>query len=165
MPCSSPQPTLPASPLLQSFTLNQLLGVGCEEGFGVGHTRLTQTKGVWMWGEPVPVQLPNGETTHVSWGGWRVGRGSKPCRAAVPAGQGEPLAHTAGQLWGSMRLPVCSPASLGSLFAPLENIHVAAAHTLLLLRPWLPSCCTPSPMLDTPCALLPAAAVHRHRGL
>jgi hypothetical protein len=28
----------------KSFTLNQLLGVGCDEGFGVGHTRNTQTK-------------------------------------------------------------------------------------------------------------------------
>jgi len=28
----------------KSFTLNQLLGVGCNEGFGVGHTRNTQTK-------------------------------------------------------------------------------------------------------------------------
>ena len=54
----------PATPL-QSFTLNQLMGVGCDEGFGVGHTRLTQTKGVWLWGEPVPVTLPNGETTNV----------------------------------------------------------------------------------------------------
>ncbi|KAI3428317.1 hypothetical protein D9Q98_006697 [Chlorella vulgaris] len=49
----------------KSFTLNQLMGVGCDEGFGVGHTRLTQTKGVWLWGEPVPVQLPNGETTNL----------------------------------------------------------------------------------------------------
>ncbi len=23
-----------------------------DEGFGVGHTRSTQTKGVWVWGEP-----------------------------------------------------------------------------------------------------------------
>ncbi|CAL8460728.1 g259 [Coccomyxa elongata] len=36
----------------KSFLLNQLLGVGCDEGFGVGHTRSTQTKGVWVWGEP-----------------------------------------------------------------------------------------------------------------
>ena len=36
----------------KSFLLNQLLGVGCEEGFGVGHTRDTQTKGVWIWGAP-----------------------------------------------------------------------------------------------------------------
>lgn len=39
----------------KSFLLNQLLGVGCDEGFGVGHTRNTQTKGVWFWGSPVPV--------------------------------------------------------------------------------------------------------------
>ena len=36
----------------KSFLLNQLLGVGCDEGFGVGHTRDTQTKGVWIWGAP-----------------------------------------------------------------------------------------------------------------
>ncbi|KAK9810109.1 hypothetical protein WJX72_005008 [[Myrmecia] bisecta] len=38
----------------KSFLLNQLLGIGCEVGFGVGHTRSTQTKGVWIWGEPQP---------------------------------------------------------------------------------------------------------------
>lgn len=37
----------------KSFLLNQLLGVGCDRGFGVGHTRATQTRGVWMWSEPV----------------------------------------------------------------------------------------------------------------
>jgi hypothetical protein len=49
----------------KSFTLNQLLGVGCDEGFGVGHTRNTQTKGVWVWGEPIPVQSPDGETINI----------------------------------------------------------------------------------------------------
>ena len=29
----------------KSFTLNQLLGVPCDGGFGVGHQRDTQTKG------------------------------------------------------------------------------------------------------------------------
>ena len=37
----------------KSFLLNQLLGVGCTAGFGVGHTRATQTRGVWMWSAPV----------------------------------------------------------------------------------------------------------------
>ena len=50
----------------KSFTLNQLLGVGCDEGFGVGHTRNTQTKGVWVWGEPVPTVTPDGEKINVS---------------------------------------------------------------------------------------------------
>lgn len=27
------------------------------EGFGVGHTRSTQTKGVWVWGEPQKLRL------------------------------------------------------------------------------------------------------------
>ena len=36
----------------KSFLLNQLLGVPCDAGFGVGHTRKTETKGVWMWSEP-----------------------------------------------------------------------------------------------------------------
>ncbi|GBF97040.1 hypothetical protein Rsub_09513 [Raphidocelis subcapitata] len=35
----------------KSFLLNQLLGVSCGVGFGVGHTRDTQTKGIWLWGE------------------------------------------------------------------------------------------------------------------
>lgn len=41
----------------KSFLLNQLLGVGCKEGFGVGHQRHAQTKGIWMWSEP---QIVNG---------------------------------------------------------------------------------------------------------
>jgi hypothetical protein len=49
----------------KSFTLNQLLGVGCDEGFGVGHTRNTQTKGVWVWGQPIPVKSPTGETINI----------------------------------------------------------------------------------------------------
>lgn len=36
-----------------------------DEGFGVGHTRVTQTKGVWMWGEPTPVNV-GGRTVNVS---------------------------------------------------------------------------------------------------
>ena len=32
----------------------------------MGHSRLTQTKGIWVWGEPVPVTLPGGGTTNVS---------------------------------------------------------------------------------------------------
>ncbi|KAG2485718.1 hypothetical protein HYH03_015602 [Edaphochlamys debaryana] len=38
----------------KSFTLNQLLGVPCDKGFGVGHTRSTETKGIWLWGTPLP---------------------------------------------------------------------------------------------------------------
>ncbi len=37
----------------KSFTLNQLMEVPCDEGFGVGHSRHTQTKGIWVWGEPL----------------------------------------------------------------------------------------------------------------
>ncbi|GIL50375.1 hypothetical protein Vafri_6610 [Volvox africanus] len=37
----------------KSFTLNQLLGLPCNQGFGVGHTRTTETKGIWLWGKPV----------------------------------------------------------------------------------------------------------------
>eukprot|EP00882_Tetradesmus_deserticola_P022407 GHRQ01024311.1.p1 GENE.GHRQ01024311.1~~GHRQ01024311.1.p1 ORF type:complete len:488 (+),score=152.10 GHRQ01024311.1:293-1756(+) len=36
----------------KSFSLNQLLGVPCNVGFGVGHTRETETKGIWVWGQP-----------------------------------------------------------------------------------------------------------------
>lgn len=49
----------------KSFTLNQLLSVGCTEGFGVGHERVTQTKGVWFWGDPVPVKMEDGSTLNV----------------------------------------------------------------------------------------------------
>lgn len=36
----------------KSFLLNQLLHLPCDAGFGVGHQREAQTKGVWVWGEP-----------------------------------------------------------------------------------------------------------------
>ena len=64
--CAAGQPACPPAP-------------PTDEGFGVGHTRLTQTKGVWMWGEPTEVTLPDGTTTNVRracacW--WRQSRGT-----------------------------------------------------------------------------------------
>lgn len=44
----------------KSFLLNQLLSVPCDTGFGVGHTRATQTKGIWVWGAPLARPLPDG---------------------------------------------------------------------------------------------------------
>ncbi|GMH33914.1 hypothetical protein BSKO_01748 [Bryopsis sp. KO-2023] len=44
----------------KSFLLDQLLNVSCNEGFGVGHTRNTQTKGVWVWSEPTTVSTSQG---------------------------------------------------------------------------------------------------------
>lgn len=35
--------------------------LAADEGFGVGHTRKTQTKGVWMWGEPLLVERGPGQ--------------------------------------------------------------------------------------------------------
>ena len=51
----------------KSFLLNQLLSVPCDEGFGVGHTRKTETKGVWAWSEPtmVPSSAPGNPPTSV----------------------------------------------------------------------------------------------------
>ncbi|MCJ1422123.1 hypothetical protein MMC29_000002 [Sticta canariensis] len=40
----------------KSFLLNQLLSVHCDVGFGVGHSRSTQTRGIWVWGEPIKVR-------------------------------------------------------------------------------------------------------------
>lgn len=37
----------------KSFLLNQMLRLSCEHGFGVGHRRAAQTKGIWVWSEPV----------------------------------------------------------------------------------------------------------------
>lgn len=48
----------------KSFLLNQLLGLSCNEGFGVGHMRDTKTKGIWVWGEPLEVEV-NGVLTSV----------------------------------------------------------------------------------------------------
>jgi hypothetical protein len=50
----------------KSFLLNSLLGVSCEEGFGVGHTRETQTLGVWLWPHAVEVAGKGGERVNVS---------------------------------------------------------------------------------------------------
>ncbi|GAB4841666.1 hypothetical protein Ancab_022388 [Ancistrocladus abbreviatus] len=41
----------------KSFLLNQLLSLSCDEGFGVGHMRDTKTKGIWVWGTPVEVEV------------------------------------------------------------------------------------------------------------
>jgi hypothetical protein len=32
-----------------------------DVGFGVGHTRETETKGIWVWGEPKTIKDGNGE--------------------------------------------------------------------------------------------------------
>ncbi|XP_042006772.1 guanylate-binding protein 4-like [Salvia splendens] len=48
----------------KSFLLNQLLSLSCDEGFGVGHMRDTKTKGIWVWGTPVEVDI-DGVTTSV----------------------------------------------------------------------------------------------------
>ncbi|CAI5470597.1 unnamed protein product [Closterium sp. Yama58-4] len=48
----------------KSFLLNQLLTLTCDEGFGVGHARDTKTKGIWVWGDPMEMQV-NGQTTSV----------------------------------------------------------------------------------------------------
>ena len=37
----------------KSFLLNQLLDVKCTQGFGVGHQRHAETKGIWMWSVPL----------------------------------------------------------------------------------------------------------------
>lgn len=48
----------------KSFLLNQLLSLSCYEGFGVGHMRDTKTKGIWVWGTPIEVDI-NGVKTSV----------------------------------------------------------------------------------------------------
>ncbi|XP_057964612.1 uncharacterized protein LOC131155465 [Malania oleifera] len=48
----------------KSFLLNQLLSLSCYEGFGVGHMRDTKTKGIWVWGTPLEVDI-NGVKTSV----------------------------------------------------------------------------------------------------
>uniref|UniRef100_A0A0D9W051 GB1/RHD3-type G domain-containing protein n=1 Tax=Leersia perrieri TaxID=77586 RepID=A0A0D9W051_9ORYZ len=41
----------------KSFLLNQLLSLSCDKGFGVGHMRDTKTKGIWIWGTPVEMDI------------------------------------------------------------------------------------------------------------
>ncbi|RLN34878.1 guanylate-binding protein 3-like [Panicum miliaceum] len=41
----------------KSFLLNQLLSLSCDKGFGVGHMRDTKTKGIWVWGTPIEVDI------------------------------------------------------------------------------------------------------------
>ncbi|KAG8389279.1 hypothetical protein BUALT_Bualt02G0212400 [Buddleja alternifolia] len=47
----------------KSFLLNQLLSLSCYEGFGVGHMRDTKTKGIWVWGTPVEVDIDGVKTS------------------------------------------------------------------------------------------------------
>lgn len=47
----------------KSFLLNQLLSLSCYEGFGVGHMRDTKTKGIWVWGTPVELDIDGVRTS------------------------------------------------------------------------------------------------------
>ncbi|GMI66490.1 GUANYLATE-BINDING PROTEIN-LIKE 2 [Hibiscus trionum] len=47
----------------KSFLLNQLLSLSCYEGFGVGHMRDTKTKGIWVWGTPVEMDIDGVRTS------------------------------------------------------------------------------------------------------
>ncbi|KAL7151460.1 hypothetical protein ABFS83_04G032800 [Erythranthe nasuta] len=47
----------------KSFLLNQLLSLSCDEGFGVGHLRDTKTKGIWVWGAPVELEIDGVKTS------------------------------------------------------------------------------------------------------
>ncbi|XVE77846.1 hypothetical protein DITRI_Ditri13aG0095900 [Diplodiscus trichospermus] len=47
----------------KSFLLNQLLSLSCYEGFGVGHMRDTKTKGIWVWGTPLELDIDGVRTS------------------------------------------------------------------------------------------------------
>ncbi|KAL5561806.1 hypothetical protein UlMin_031553 [Ulmus minor] len=47
----------------KSFLLNQLLSLSCDEGFGVGHMRDTKTKGIWVWGTPIELDIDGVKTS------------------------------------------------------------------------------------------------------
>ncbi|KAK2455449.1 guanylate-binding protein [Trifolium repens] len=47
----------------KSFLLNQLLSLSCYEGFGVGHMRDVKTKGIWVWGTPIEVDIDGVRTS------------------------------------------------------------------------------------------------------
>ncbi|KAI4301177.1 hypothetical protein L6164_034483 [Bauhinia variegata] len=47
----------------KSFLLNQLLSLSCYEGFGVGHMRDTKTKGIWVWGTPIDLDIDGVKTS------------------------------------------------------------------------------------------------------
>ncbi|KAL4200078.1 hypothetical protein AMTRI_Chr03g54600 [Amborella trichopoda] len=47
----------------KSFLLNQLLSLSCNEGFGVGHMRDTKTKGIWIWGVPIELEIDGVKTS------------------------------------------------------------------------------------------------------
>ncbi|XP_058746057.1 uncharacterized protein LOC131618922 [Vicia villosa] len=47
----------------KSFLLNQLLSLSCYEGFGVGHMREVKTKGIWVWGTPIELDIDGVRTS------------------------------------------------------------------------------------------------------
>ncbi|XP_044503117.1 guanylate-binding protein 4-like isoform X1 [Mangifera indica] len=47
----------------KSFLLNQLLSLSCNAGFGVGHMRDTKTKGIWVWGTPLEMDIDGMKTS------------------------------------------------------------------------------------------------------
>ncbi|GFR45920.1 hypothetical protein Agub_g7378, partial [Astrephomene gubernaculifera] len=74
----------------KSFTLNQLLGVPCDQGFGVGHTRSTETKGIWIWGTPIPRNSSGGSSSSGSVDGGSSGSSNSSSSSTGPQeGQGQ----------------------------------------------------------------------------
>lgn len=63
--CSSRRPATMLHTSRAPAASNMPLSRGCagpaDVGFGVGHTRETETKGIWVWGEPQKVNDGNGE--------------------------------------------------------------------------------------------------------
>jgi hypothetical protein len=49
----------------KSYLLNRMLLDRNEGGFGVGPTINPCTKGVWMWGKPIPGTTPEGDPINV----------------------------------------------------------------------------------------------------
>ncbi|XP_006657504.1 guanylate-binding protein 4-like [Oryza brachyantha] len=47
----------------KSFLLNQLLSLTCDKGFGVGHMRDTKTKGIWVWGTPIELDVDDSKVS------------------------------------------------------------------------------------------------------
>lgn len=51
----------------KSFLMNQLVraDVMAGEGFGIGHTIASHTKGIWMWPTPVRARTSSGDAVDV----------------------------------------------------------------------------------------------------
>lgn len=103
-----------------------------DVGFGVGHTRDTQTKGIWIWGQPQEVTGPDGTNRTVSFPHAPAAAPGPP--PAAPSGArgsacaGRPAARLSCGVADSITLPLHAARCLDPPLPPLIPCLPAAVY-------------------------------------